>query len=314
MSPAAPEIAIVVPVRNRETLLPRCLESIRKQTYRPIHLIVVDNDSTDASREVARQWAIANHRPDFRITVVDETRIGASAARNRGLAEVDAPIVVFFDSDDAMRPELAQICADTFAAHPDAQIVAWHVALHSPRGVSVLHAPTRPLMRSQILHSALRTHGYAVRTGLLKAVGAWNETLPLWNDWELGIRLLLSNPNIRVRTEVLADIYAHPMSLSGTGSNQRAPLILKAIAAAERAIEKSHCRHSRRWQRLANARRTLLAARLHADGYGSQAQEVLNESLTRDDLNAMHRALLRFIYFYTRTGGRGAASLLAPLL
>lgn len=308
------ELSIVVPVRNREALLQRCLRSIIEQTYRPLHVIVVDNDSTDASREVARKWAIANHRQDFRITVVDEPKQGASAARNRGLREVDTPFVAFFDSDDTMRPELAEKAMAAFAADPQREIVAWRVALHSGPTTTILHAPKRPLMRSQILHSALRTHGYALRTEKILAAGAWRESLPIWNDWELGIRLLLTDPKLIVMRGVLTDVYSHPMSLSGVSIETRAPLIIRAIKSAEATLQRSGARKAAKWSRLVNARRALLAARLEMEGHARMAEEIMAEALNREGINPMRRNMLRFIYFYTRTGGRGAASLLSPLL
>ena len=314
MADVAQELSIVVPVRNREALLQRCLASIIAQTYRPLHVVIVDNDSNDASREVARQWAIANHRSDFRITVVDEPKPGASAARNRGLREVDTPFVAFFDSDDTMRPELAEKAMLAFAADEGREIVAWRVALHSGRTTTILHAPSRPLMKSQIFHSALRTHGYAMRTERLLAAGAWRESLPIWNDWELGIRLLLQNPKLMVMRDVLADVYSHPMSLSGASIETRAPLIIRAIKAAEATLQRSGDKRARKWERLVNTRRALLAARLEMEGHTRLANEIMAEALGHEGINSLRRSLLRFIYFYTRTGGRGSASMLAPLL
>ena len=74
----------------------------------------------------------------------------------------------FFDSDDAMRPELAETAMHTFADNPDADIVLWQSRLNTLRGVSCqLKWASANYMDNHIVHSVLRTQGYAVRRKFL---------------------------------------------------------------------------------------------------------------------------------------------------
>ena len=65
--------SIVIPVYNRAAIVANTLDSIAKQTYRPIHLILVDNNSSDNSLEILNQWKNANETDDFTVTVATES-------------------------------------------------------------------------------------------------------------------------------------------------------------------------------------------------------------------------------------------------
>ena len=78
-------ISVVIPVWNRAGMVGRTLESLAAQTVWPDRVVLVDNDSTDDTARVLRQWAMG--RKD--VEVVCERVPGAAAARNCGLAAVD---------------------------------------------------------------------------------------------------------------------------------------------------------------------------------------------------------------------------------
>ena len=54
------EFSIVIPVKNRESLILRALDSVKAQTYRPLKIIVVDNASTDSTIQSVNIWASVN--------------------------------------------------------------------------------------------------------------------------------------------------------------------------------------------------------------------------------------------------------------
>jgi glycosyltransferase involved in cell wall biosynthesis len=106
MSPDAsdPPIAgtIAICTRDRAPLLRRCLASIETSVSEPgqLEVLVVDNGSSDATPEVAREWAA--HGPGRRVVV--EARAGLSNARNRALAESSREVVLFTDDDALVTP------------------------------------------------------------------------------------------------------------------------------------------------------------------------------------------------------------------
>ena len=167
------EFSIIIPVRDRSHLLQRCLDSVAAQTYRPLHVIVIDNNSVDDSAKVAERWALDHHAPDFRITITREERLGAAAARNRGLREVRSEVMMAFDSDDEMHEDLVETVMAAFQSGAEPDIVTWRTRYHPLRGAArLMKRARRPLMRNQIIHAVLRTQGYAVKTRFLCEAGA----------------------------------------------------------------------------------------------------------------------------------------------
>lgn len=91
-----PLVSIVVPVYNTEAYLPRCLDSIRRQTWPSIEVWLVNDGSTDGSLTLCRETAAA----DSRFHVIDKPNSGVSDSRNAGLNAAAGKYLQFVDSDD----------------------------------------------------------------------------------------------------------------------------------------------------------------------------------------------------------------------
>lgn len=92
------KFSVIVPCYNVERYLPKCIESLCKQTLNDIEIILVDDGSSDNSGKICDEWAIK----DSRIRVIHKPNGGVSAARNDGLAIATGEYVLFCDSDDWM--------------------------------------------------------------------------------------------------------------------------------------------------------------------------------------------------------------------
>jgi glycosyltransferase involved in cell wall biosynthesis len=113
--PVAPDVSVVVPVHDAEATLPACLQSLQSQSLAAdrYEIVVVDNNSRDGSAAVARL------HPG--VTVVEERRQGAYAARNRGLGLARGRVVAFTDPDCVAAPDwlekaLAALAVETVVA------------------------------------------------------------------------------------------------------------------------------------------------------------------------------------------------------
>ena len=95
-------ISVIVPVYNIVDLLPRCVNSIRRQTYRNLEIILVDDGSTDNSGALAEKMALE----DKRVRVFHKENGGSSSARNLGISEAKGDYIGFVDSDDYIEPEM----------------------------------------------------------------------------------------------------------------------------------------------------------------------------------------------------------------
>lgn len=97
---AGPLVSIVIPAYSVERYIGECLDSISRQTYRDIEVIIVDDGSPDGTYEVA----CAKARKDKRIKVLRQPNSGPGAARNKGIALACGQYLTFADADDIMPP------------------------------------------------------------------------------------------------------------------------------------------------------------------------------------------------------------------
>ena len=94
------KVSIIVPVYNVEKYLEECVESLLKQTYRNLEILLVDDGSPDHCPQMCDDWA----RRDSRIRVIHKQNAGSGLARNTGMKNASGEYICFFDSDDYLMP------------------------------------------------------------------------------------------------------------------------------------------------------------------------------------------------------------------
>lgn len=97
-------VSVIVPVYNVENYLEQCIESIRKQTYTNIEIILIDDGSTDMSGHICDSYA----KVDERIKVIHQINSGVANARNMGIRNAMGEYIVFVDSDDWIDPDMLE--------------------------------------------------------------------------------------------------------------------------------------------------------------------------------------------------------------
>ena len=98
MAESNPLISVIIPVYNVAKYVRRCIESVERQTYQSLEVILVDDGSTDDSGKICDEL-----EDEFdNITVFHTANSGLSAARNFGMNHISGDYVVFVDSDDAI--------------------------------------------------------------------------------------------------------------------------------------------------------------------------------------------------------------------
>ncbi|HKX90122.1 MAG TPA: glycosyltransferase family A protein, partial [Sphingopyxis sp.] len=106
------EVAVVIPVWNGEAVLARCLDALERQTLprSAYQIIVVDNGSSDATREIARSYT--------GVELLEEPLPGSYVARNLGIGRVRAPVTAFTDADCEPAPDWLEQILRAAAANP----------------------------------------------------------------------------------------------------------------------------------------------------------------------------------------------------
>ena len=97
-------ISVIVPVYNVEEYLEECLESIKRQTYTDIEVILVNDGSIDRSKEICERYC----EKDSRFKLVNQENKGLSGARNRGMSESKGEFISFVDSDDVIKEDMLE--------------------------------------------------------------------------------------------------------------------------------------------------------------------------------------------------------------
>ena len=95
-------ISVIVPIYNVEPYLNQCIESIVKQTYNNLEIILVDDGSSDRCPAICDAWA----KKDNRIRVIHQKNAGGGAARNAALNIAQGELIAFVDSDDYIAPDM----------------------------------------------------------------------------------------------------------------------------------------------------------------------------------------------------------------
>lgn len=114
-------VSIIIPVRNAEKYIEKCIESVRLQTHTAMEIILVLNDSSDRSESKCKQLASV----DSRIRIIVSGEPGVSKARNIGIDSALGGYIMFIDADDYIDKELVQRLYTEINEH-DVQIATAH--------------------------------------------------------------------------------------------------------------------------------------------------------------------------------------------
>lgn len=95
-------VSVIIPVYNAEKYLRECIDSVIKQSYKNIEIVLIDDGSTDGSSGICDEYAAR----DSRICVIHQENGGLSAARNTGIERCTGEYLLFIDSDDIIHSEM----------------------------------------------------------------------------------------------------------------------------------------------------------------------------------------------------------------
>ncbi len=110
-----PLISVIVPTFNAAAFLPEAIESVGRQDYKPLEIIVVDDGSTDDTRSVAARWP--------HVRYIHQHNQGPSGARNTGIQAATADILAFLDVDDLWTADHLEALLPTLLAEPELRFV-----------------------------------------------------------------------------------------------------------------------------------------------------------------------------------------------
>ena len=206
-----PEVSIVLPTYNRLPLLRRAVASVIAQTFRDWELIVVDDGSTDATRDYLEAIGDARVRPIWL------EHCGITSARNAGLRLARGEWVAFHDSDDLWLPEKLEWQLQRVTAHPACR---WSYTRYSfidtngtplPERSNLLPLPVsghilEPLLRFEV-STAVPT--MLVQHSLIEEIGGFDAKMLFLSDYDFILRLAACS-EVYALSETLTLVREHP--------------------------------------------------------------------------------------------------------
>ena len=96
-----PEVSVIIPAYNAEKYIKQTINSVLEQSFQSFEIIVVNDGSTDKTRDIVSRLQKENHN----IKLIDQINSGVSSARNNGIKNAQGGFIAFLDADDLWHPE-----------------------------------------------------------------------------------------------------------------------------------------------------------------------------------------------------------------
>ncbi len=127
-----PKVSVIIPTHNRAEYIGESVESVLRQTFDDLELIVVDDGSADETKSL-----MGKYRGDERFRYHYQPNQGRSVARNRGLDMANGEWIVFLDSDDQLVDNSIETFLKRSSDYPDADIIIGRAEFIDGAGVSI---------------------------------------------------------------------------------------------------------------------------------------------------------------------------------
>ena len=179
-------ISVIIPTFNRRKNLNRTINSVLNQTFQPFEIIVVDDGSTDGTKE----W-IPYYYPN--IKYIYQSNAGVSAARNKGINIAKGDWLAFLDSDDEWFPKKLEKQRKVLNENPDG--VFCHTnEIWIKNGIRINQGKRHQKFGGNIFELCLNfclisPSSVVLNKSILKEVGVFDEKMPICEDYDLWLRI-----------------------------------------------------------------------------------------------------------------------------
>ncbi len=285
-----PVVSVIIPAYNAERFLSRAIDSAIGQTLPPLEIIVVDDGSSDGTRDVVASYGST-------VRYIWQDNAGAATARNVGVSHAHGEVLAFLDADDKWHPRklecqvpllyrwpTAAFCTCRLRTTSDDQDLS-EVQVGTAIDVTVIRD-----FRHVFRDPYFGTPTVVMRKEVFEACSGFDESLVTAEDLDLWMRAAYRRAVIMVE-ETLVDAFRYPGSLSSRGS------FLGNLIAIDRFCS-GHpdfaSRHRRLVAHMQAAVYTAWASNEIVDGKKSEARHLLIEGLKR-------RVTVRGLYLLAKT-------------
>jgi glycosyltransferase involved in cell wall biosynthesis len=252
----SPLVSIVVPAFNQARFLGEAIDSVLAQDYPQIELIVLDDGSTDGTRDVLQRYAGRFH-------FESHPNMGQAATLNKGWSMAQGSILSYLAADDTLAPNAVGASVGVLLQRPEVVMTYGDFELIDPDShlIRRVRAPDYDLRAQAVDLVCAPGPGVFFRRSAFDAAGGWNGALRQIPDFEYWLRLGLQGPFLRI-PEALARYRVHDESPSFAPVNEaRAEEPVVAVAAFFSSAALPPVLARAKSQAMSNAH--VLSARLH---------------------------------------------------
>ena len=203
-------VSVIIPVYNAERFLLEAVESVRRQGYQPMEIIIVDDGSTDSSASL-----ISNLGDDIRF--FSQEQQGPSAARNQGLAMARGDLIAFLDADDIWPQGRLHLQLERLQQDPSLEVV-----MGRTQYFGLLSAHRRKIRFEGPDNTAIIMHlGSAlIRKLTFEKVGNFDESLSSFEDLDWFMRAREKGVSMLILKHITLQYRMHERNYSRTQSSE----------------------------------------------------------------------------------------------
>lgn len=208
MTDSSPVVSVIIPAYNCERYIDETINSVLNQSFRDLELIVVDDGSTDRTRDIVKSYGAP-------VRLVTQVNAGVCAARNRGIDEAKGEFICLMDHDDYWFPDKLANQVRELQNHREAGVayspyINWHSDADgqfpdpSTLASAIADTDVDPDYSGWIYHHLLLdcvmlTSSSMIRKTVFDKCGAFDLDLPYSEDWDLWLRISREYPFIKLR-------------------------------------------------------------------------------------------------------------------
>jgi glycosyltransferase involved in cell wall biosynthesis len=212
-----PAVSVIMPAYDAAEYLPTAVDSVRRQTFADLELLIIDDGSSDRTLEAAHACAAR----DSRIRVLRQPHAGPGPARNFGFREAAGRLFAFLDSDDEWDETFLAEHVAVLAARPDVDVVIGNArnrgGKRDGQPSRLLRGEGLPITLAEILADETSLFIMAVfRREVVEAIGGFDPAMFTNEEYEMWIRAALAGFSFTRHTRPLGWYSHRPDSLSAS--------------------------------------------------------------------------------------------------
>lgn len=233
-------VTVVVPCYNYAHFLGETLDSVMAQTYINWECLIIDDGSTDNTKEVAKKYC----EIDKRFKYIYQTNLGLSAARNKGISEATGEYIQFLDSDDLITPEKFRHQVTSFLSNEQVDMIYSNYHLMTADGsrrwgvettnwIVMKHQPFKEFLNYWEKGFTIPIHAYLFKRSCFTKWGNFDVTLPTHEDLALQLNFSLHGANYKMVDEVSSIYRVHPSSMAKDFTKMHKGYLMALIAVMQ---------------------------------------------------------------------------------